>query len=39
LGEVIEGLESTLPAIESLGRRSGRAQKEVKIIKATIHAE
>jgi peptidyl-prolyl cis-trans isomerase B (cyclophilin B) len=28
-----------LPAIESLGSRSGRTQKEVRIIKATIRVE
>lgn len=38
-GEVVEGLDTTLPAIESLGSRSGRTQKEVKIIKATIRVE
>ncbi|MFT5635650.1 MAG: peptidyl-prolyl cis-trans isomerase B (cyclophilin B) [Cognaticolwellia sp.] len=38
-GEVVEGLETTLPAIESLGSRSGRTQKEVRIIKATIRVE
>lgn len=38
-GEVIEGLDTTLPAIESLGSRSGRTEKEVKIIKATIRVE
>lgn len=38
-GEVDEGLDTTLPAIESLGSRSGRTQKEVKIIKATIRVE
>ena len=38
-GEVVEGLETTLPAIEALGSRSGRTKKEVKIIKATIRVE
>ena len=38
-GEVVEGLETTLPAIESLGSRSGRTEKTVKIIKATIRVE
>jgi len=38
-GEVVEGLDTTLPAIESLGSRSGRTEKEVKIIKATIRVE
>ena len=38
-GEVVEGLDTTLPAIESLGSRSGRTKKEVKIIKATIRVE
>jgi peptidylprolyl isomerase len=38
-GEVVEGLDNTLPAIESLGSRSGRTEKEVKIIKATIRVE
>ena len=38
-GEVVDGLETTLPAIEALGSRSGRTKKEVKIIKATIRVE
>jgi peptidyl-prolyl cis-trans isomerase B (cyclophilin B) len=38
-GEVVEGLDTTLPAIESLGSRSGRTEKEVKIIKASIRVE
>ncbi len=38
-GEVVEGLETTLPAIEALGSRSGRTKKEVKIIKASIRVE
>lgn len=38
-GEVVDGLETTLPAIETLGSRSGRTKKEVKIIKATIRVE
>lgn len=38
-GEVVEGLDTTLPAIENLGSRSGRTKKEVKIIKATIRVE
>ncbi|UUO24988.1 peptidylprolyl isomerase [Colwellia sp. M166] len=38
-GEVVEGLDTTLAAIEALGSRSGRTQKEVKIIKATIRIE
>jgi peptidylprolyl isomerase len=38
-GEVVEGLETTLPAIENLGSRSGQTEKAVKIIKATIRVE
>lgn len=38
-GEVVEGVDTTLAAIEALGSRSGRTQKEVKIIKATIRVE
>lgn len=38
-GEVVDGLETTLPAIEALGSRSGRTKKEVKIIKATIRVK
>ena len=38
-GEVVDGLDTTLPAIEALGSRSGRTKKEVKIIKATIRVE
>jgi peptidyl-prolyl cis-trans isomerase B (cyclophilin B) len=38
-GEVVEGLETTLPAIENLGSRSGRTKKSVKIIKARIRVE
>ncbi len=38
-GQVVDGLETTLPAIEALGSRSGRTKKEVKIIKATIRVE
>jgi len=38
-GEVVEGLETTLPAIENLGSRSGRTKKAVKIIKARIRVE
>jgi peptidyl-prolyl cis-trans isomerase B (cyclophilin B) len=38
-GEVVEGLETTLPAIENLGSRSGRTKKSVRIIKARIRVE
>jgi len=38
-GEVVKGLEDTLPAIEKQGQRSGRTNKEIKIIKATIRVE
>lgn len=38
-GEVVEGLETTLKAIEALGSRSGRTSEEIKIIKATIRVE
>lgn len=38
-GEVVEGLETTLPAIENLGSRSGRTEKDITIIKATIRVE
>jgi peptidylprolyl isomerase len=38
-GEVVEGLETTLPAIENLGSRSGRTKRVIKIIKATIRVE
>ena len=38
-GEVVEGLDTTLVAIEALGSRSGRTEKEVKIVKATIRVE
>jgi peptidylprolyl isomerase len=38
-GEVVNGLEDTLPAIEKLGQRSGSTSKEIKIIKATIRVE
>jgi peptidylprolyl isomerase len=38
-GEVVDGLETTLPAIENLGSRSGQTEKAVKIIKATIRVE
>lgn len=38
-GEVVEGLETTLPAIENLGSRSGRTKQAVKIIKARIRVE
>lgn len=38
-GEVVEGLDTTLPAIESLGSRSGLTEKVVKIVKATIRVE
>jgi peptidyl-prolyl cis-trans isomerase B (cyclophilin B) len=38
-GEVVEGLDTTLATIESLGSRSGRTEKEVKIIKASIRVE
>lgn len=38
-GEVVEGLDTTLSAIEALGSRSGRTKKEVKIIKASIRVE
>ena len=38
-GEVVDGLDTTLTAIEALGSRSGRTKKEVKIIKASIRVE
>jgi peptidylprolyl isomerase len=38
-GEVVQGLDTTLAAIEELGSRSGRTKKEVKIIKASIRVE
>ncbi|MGB2740213.1 MAG: peptidylprolyl isomerase [Cognaticolwellia sp.] len=38
-GEVVEGLDTTLTAIEALGSRSGRTTEEVRIIKATIRIE
>jgi len=38
-GAVVQGLETTLATIESLGSRSGRTEKEVKIIKASIRVE
>lgn len=38
-GEVVDGLDTTLTAIEALGSRSGRTKKEVRIIKASIRVE
>jgi peptidylprolyl isomerase len=38
-GEVVQGLDTTLAAIEELGSRSGHTKKEVKIIKASIRVE
>lgn len=38
-GQVVKGLEDTLPAIEKLGQRSGKTSTEVKIITATIRVE
>ena len=38
-GEVVKGLENTLVTIENLGRRNGKPQAEVKILKATIRKE
>ncbi|TPH15854.1 peptidylprolyl isomerase [Litorilituus lipolyticus] len=38
-GEVTQGLETTLKAIEKLGSRGGRTTEEIKIIKATISVE
>ena len=38
-GEVVEGLDTTLVAIEKLGSRSGRTDKEIKMLKATIRVE
>jgi peptidylprolyl isomerase len=38
-GEVVKGLDHSLPQIEALGSRSGRTESEVKIIKAAIRVE
>jgi peptidylprolyl isomerase len=38
-GEIVEGLDSTLAAIEQLGSRSGKTSKEVTIISAKIRVE
>lgn len=38
-GEVTQGLETTLKAIEKLGSRRGKPTQEIKIIKATILVE
>ena len=38
-GQVITGLDDTLPAIEKLGQRSGQTTQEIKIIKASIRVE
>ncbi|MGB1261639.1 MAG: peptidylprolyl isomerase [Cognaticolwellia sp.] len=38
-GEVVDGLDTTLTAIEKLGSRSGRTKKAVRIVKATIRVE
>ena len=38
-GEVVEGLDTTLAAIEAQGSRSGQTKKAVKIVKATIRIE
>ena len=38
-GEVVTGLEDTLPKIEGLGQRNGKTKVLIKIIKATIRVE